>query len=164
VGPGTIPVSITVDPSGRFVYVANSSSGVGGNSVSVYNINPGTGELTFVDIVSAGTRPVSVVVDPSGRFVYVANLTSGDVSAYAIYAATGALTSICAPVAAVSEPTSVSVDPSGKFVYVTNSSNGVNGNSVSVFSIDTATGALTSAGTATAGTNPASVATTGNIQ
>ena len=47
-------------------------------------------------------------------------------------------------------PTSVTLDSQGRFAYVTNSTAG----NVSVFTIDAATGALTAASTASAGTNP----------
>ena len=36
VAAGINPASVTVDPSGKFAYVANSFDGAGGNSVSTY--------------------------------------------------------------------------------------------------------------------------------
>jgi 6-phosphogluconolactonase (cycloisomerase 2 family) len=39
---GTNPVSIAVDPTGKFAYVANSGS----NNLSMYSINGATGALT----------------------------------------------------------------------------------------------------------------------
>ena len=54
---GTSPVSVTVDPSGKFAYVAN----YGSDNVSVYTINASTGALTAVGTpVAAGTFPLSV--------------------------------------------------------------------------------------------------------
>jgi 6-phosphogluconolactonase (cycloisomerase 2 family) len=48
---------VTVDPSGRFAYVANSSS----NDVSAYTINASTGALTSIGSNAlAGTSPSSV--------------------------------------------------------------------------------------------------------
>ena len=100
---GTGPVSVTVNPLGKFAYVANQTS----NDVSAYTINAVTGALTRIPCVVgvgvscnfngdflAGTVPASVTVDPSGKFAYVANFNSKDVSAYTINAATGALTQI----------------------------------------------------------------------
>ena len=98
---GTRPLSVTVDPSAKFAYVANSAS----NDVSAYTVNAVTGALTQIPCGSgagcninnnilAGTRPLSVTIDPSGKVVYVANSGSGDVSAYRINVATGALTQI----------------------------------------------------------------------
>jgi 6-phosphogluconolactonase (cycloisomerase 2 family) len=100
---GSGPTSVVVDPTGKFAYVANS----GGNSVSVFSINAGTGLLTRIDCdpstagvqdCVAGIVPASVAVDPTGKFVYVANYGNGaspsSVSAYSINASTGVLTKI----------------------------------------------------------------------
>src|SRR5271155_3748980 len=138
IAAGTDPVSVVVDPSGKFAYVANSSS----NDVSMYTINVTTGALTPTGTIAAGAGPVSVVVDPSGKFAYVANFTSNDVSMYTIDVTTGALTPT-GTIAAGLSPTSIAVHPSGKFAYVTNSA----ANDVSMYSIDGATGALTLIGT-----------------
>ena len=51
---GPIPMSVSVDPSGRFAYVANSDS----DNVSAYTINASTGALTSIGAaVTAGTVP-----------------------------------------------------------------------------------------------------------
>jgi 6-phosphogluconolactonase (cycloisomerase 2 family) len=51
------------------------------------------------------------VIDPSGLFAYVANDGSGDISVYAVDAATGALSAVGnSPVAAGNEPRSIAVD------------------------------------------------------
>ena len=73
------PYSITVDPSGRFAYVADDVS-----NVWVYAIDQATGALIPGTTVTVGTRPLYVNVDPSGRFAYVANTGSNNVSVYAI--------------------------------------------------------------------------------
>ena len=92
---GNGPASVTVDPSGKFVYVANQST----NDVSAYTINAATGALTRIlcgggvgcigNNFLAGNGPASVTVDPSGKFAYVANqniglITPGNVSAYTV--------------------------------------------------------------------------------
>jgi 6-phosphogluconolactonase (cycloisomerase 2 family) len=98
---GSSPNSITVDPSGRFAYVAN----FGGGDVSAYTINASTGALTAIDAdtitggiqnFTAGSNPISVTVDPSGEYAYVVNQFGppGTVSAYTIDGSTGALTQI----------------------------------------------------------------------
>jgi 6-phosphogluconolactonase (cycloisomerase 2 family) len=146
--------SVTVDPSGKFAYVAN---GVGSDptGVSMYTIDGTTGALTSIGIIAAGSNPSAVAVDPSGKFVYVANesgTSAGSVSMYTINATTGALTST-GTIAAGTDPVSVVVDPAGKFVYVANSAS----NDISIYTINATTGALTSVGTIAAGTNPVSV-------
>jgi 6-phosphogluconolactonase (cycloisomerase 2 family) len=135
---GWCPVSVTVDPLGKFVYVTNH----GGDNVAIYTINGTTGALTSTGFVDTGTDPSSVAVDPTGRFAYVTNSASNDVSMYTMNANTGALTST-GRIAAGLHPSSIAIDPSGKFAYVTNSGS----NDVSMYSIDATTGALTLIGT-----------------
>jgi 6-phosphogluconolactonase len=44
---GVAPVSVTVDPSGRFVYVSNNGNGAEDSfNVSAYTLNPSTGAST----------------------------------------------------------------------------------------------------------------------
>ena len=90
---GNAPSSVAVDPSGRYLYVANFDSA--SSNVSAYTINATTGALTPVagSPYAANDGPSSVAVDPSGKFVYAAQYWSG-VAAYSIDAATGALTPV----------------------------------------------------------------------
>lgn len=63
------PVSITVDPKGRFAYVANFS----GHDVSQLHINKnGTLALLTPPYAASGDIPTSVTTDATGRFVYAA--------------------------------------------------------------------------------------------
>jgi 6-phosphogluconolactonase (cycloisomerase 2 family) len=133
IAAGTDPVSVAVDPAGKFTYVTNATS----NNVSMYTINAATGGLTSVGTAAAGTNPASVAVSPTGKFAYATNSGSNDVSMYTINGTTGVLTP-AGTIAAGSAPTSIAIHPSGGFAYVTNSGS----NNVSVYSIDAGTGAL----------------------
>ena len=90
--PATGPVSVAVEPHGKFVYVANSFS----NNISAYTIDGTKGDLNLVTAspFTAGTNPSSITVDPTGKFTYVANSYSSNVSAYTIDTTTGALTEV----------------------------------------------------------------------
>lgn len=146
---GTNPASVTVEPSGRYAYVANSFNGAGGNSVSGYSINASTGKLTSLGApVSAGSSPRSVIADPSGKFVYVANYVSDNVSVFSIDNATGALSPLDADagtagiqnaISAGNSPNSITIDPAGRFAYVASYFS----TAVSAFSVNASTGALT---------------------
>jgi YVTN family beta-propeller protein len=157
--------SVTVDPSGKFAYVANlgddfSSDG----SVIAYTINATTGALTSTGAISGNCPglcvPGSVAVDPSGKFAYVPNGDGeepNNVAVFAIDATTGALTSV-GQTTVQGFAASVAVDPSGKFAYVATSSFTPNAaGSVSMYTINATTGALTSTGTIAAGINPGSM-------
>jgi 6-phosphogluconolactonase (cycloisomerase 2 family) len=50
--------SITVDPSGRFAFVAN----FGSDNVSVFAVNTATGALSAAGTFAAGDGPTAVVV------------------------------------------------------------------------------------------------------
>src|SRR5260370_17817384 len=91
------PQSVTVAPTGRFVYVANGGC-IDCGDVSAFSIDGTTGMLTPVpgSPFPVGQFPESVTVDPTGRFVYVANSRSPNVSAYTIYGTTGPLTPLAA--------------------------------------------------------------------
>ena len=141
VAAGSSPRSVTVDPLGRFAYVANFSS----NNVSAYMVDPVTRALSPVigSPFAAGTSPTAVSIDSSGRFLYVSNYGfpgTGTVSAYTIDATSGALTPVAgSPFAAGSGSSSIDADPAGRFVYVTNLLN----DTLSTFSIDSTNGILT---------------------
>jgi YVTN family beta-propeller protein len=164
-GDGVNAGSVTVDPSGKFVYVTNSGNVYNYDSeadgtLAIYTIDATTGALTSTGTINGNCPglcfPSSVVVDPSGKFSYVATGNdpgpAGIVLIYAINAATGALTST-GTIASGTGPVFVAVDPAGKFAYVTNSGS----NDVSIYTINATTGALTSIGTIATGILPASV-------
>ena len=167
------PRSVTVDPSGKFVYVANDGGrDLNPGSVSIYTINGTTGALTSTGMIGASCAPppspgsctpFSVAVHPSGKFAYVADeggFTPTSVSMYSINATTGTL-AYMGIVAAGGRAVSVTVDPSGKFAYVADgstNSDGSPGVSVSIYSVNATTGALTSIGKVPAGTSPTSIA------
>jgi 6-phosphogluconolactonase (cycloisomerase 2 family) len=135
-GPETGPIAVSVDPSGRFAYVANST-----DTLSGYSVDSTTGALSLLtgSPFATGDNPSSVTVDPTGRFLYNANINTDNVSAFSIDTNTGALSSI-GTIAAGDAPNSIVVDPSGRFVYVAN--NGFLSFNVSAYTIDPLTGAL----------------------
>jgi 6-phosphogluconolactonase len=138
---GNNPNAITADPSGKFLYVANSGS----DDISAFTIDATTGSLTAIGLpVLTGTSsttsgpPVSVAVHPNGKFLYAAMDSSG-IAVLSINTTTGALTFVNT-IAAQSNthPQAVVVEKTGKFAYV---ADGVS--AVDEFSIDSTTGNLT---------------------
>jgi DNA-binding beta-propeller fold protein YncE len=117
---------MAVDPSGRYVYVANAIG-----SIEQFAIGPG-GALTAMNPASvpAGTLPQAITVDPTGRYVYVANGgyvpngSGGAISQFGIGPG-GELSALNPPtVGTGNDPISVAVDPSGRYVYAAASSDG----------------------------------------
>jgi 6-phosphogluconolactonase len=160
---GDRPTTSNGSVNGLTAQISASDIAAAGTAVvAVFNPGPGGGlsnSLTFT-ITTGAVDPQSIAVDPTGKFAYVMNVgcnggAGGYVSMYTINPTTGALASVGPPVFSYGYGGgSVTVDPFGKFVYVTNSgdkwgygedSDGI----VAMYSIDAATGALTSAGTIT---------------
>jgi 6-phosphogluconolactonase (cycloisomerase 2 family) len=138
---GSGPSSVVVDPSNKFLYVANHLS----NNVSAFAVDAKTGALTEIagSPFAAGTAPIALAVDPLGKFVYVVNQNSNNLSVYTSNSQTGVLTPISgSPFPTAMSPNSVAVDPFGRFVYVPNYVGpqnydyGLLGSNVSAYSVD----------------------------
>lgn len=144
---GGTPEAIALDPTNQFVSVANRDD----DSLSLFVLDPNSGELSAVETLAARDAPGSIAyladtapVTITPRFAYVANENSNDISAFRIAAASGALSAVGTPVSSGgSAPSSVSVDPTGRFVYVTNSGS----HSISAYASNAASGALSAIGT-----------------
>ena len=150
------PKGIVVDPSSKFVYVANSAV----NTISGFNISTTTAAITCFGIASnvcpsiptatTGNGPTGLAAAQSNgnSYLYATNFTHDNVSQYLINATTGALTPMgTAP--AGHNPTAIILSPTmknavgtfGPFLFVLNSTD----NSISGYSISA--GVLVSTGT-----------------
>lgn len=112
----TAPVGLALDPSGKFLFAANST----GNSVSTFNV-ASDGTLTQAgNPTPAGVGPHAAVIDPSGKYLLVTNSTSSSISVFSIDSGSGALTltSTFTGPPSLPQPTEILITPSGKFVYV----------------------------------------------
>ena len=121
---GLSPCCIAVDPTGRFVYVANSNS----NDINAYSVSASTGTLTPLpgSPYLTGADPVTMAIDPTGRFLYVYAFTvangemqSSNVYAYSIDSATGVLTALPGwPTPQANIITSITFDPNGNYAFL----------------------------------------------
>ena len=169
---GSVPsavVAVQTTPTGGagglFIYVANSGSGSGGNSISHFQVcTVANGSCTAQDVTdstmvpvgsggtSVGLDPVAMTVDPTNQFLYVLNHTSSSVSAFRINASTGALSALNpATVSTGSGPVGITMHSSGKFLFVSNNAS----SNVSGFNADTTSGALSNAVNVTSSAQPA---------
>jgi DNA-binding beta-propeller fold protein YncE len=120
---GREPFNITVDPSGKFVYVCNEKS------IRGYRISS-TGSLKNLPWSPLYIRlPSCVAVDPTASFAFVAR---GDHSYLTVESigAKGALTEV--DQIREDRPYNVAVDPTGTFAYVVNGGT----NAVSAYRIE----------------------------
>lgn len=157
-GSGTEPEDVTVDPTGRWVYVANPF----GHSVSQLRIDPGTGALTLVnEFVSSSSPdlqfPTGVAFSPDGHSLYVADYEGGDVAEFDVDPLTGAITpktlaaSIDMPDVGSTPRRIVTAAIDGTdYAYVSDYHN----DEVVQFTIDPVTGELTEDGTVPSDSGP----------
>jgi 6-phosphogluconolactonase (cycloisomerase 2 family) len=171
---GTVTVNCSTTTFPRFAYIADSGddSSDRGKTVSIYSVDPSSGQLRPRGYLTADTNPAFVVpVDRSPddlavpAFDYVVNDTAGTVSPYKVLKPTGLLQPIGAGAVPSDQsgrsgtPISAVADPTGRFLYVANEgcalnqasfqctplSNGVRG-SIVTFSINQTTGELSQVG------------------
>lgn len=143
---GVTSSSVLLDPSGKYLYVAASSSSSVLGTVFGFSRDSTTGRL-----VSLSGFPLSVAgqanhgaFDPSGKFLLLTGNnvfgTAGGLSVFSLDASTGLLTLASgSPFQVRDDPAGVAVEASGKFVYVANTADAT----ISAFALDSATGALT---------------------
>lgn len=125
---GTGPSGVTVDPQGRFAYVANHIE----SSISQYRI-AADGSLSPTGAPAAvpdGGQPLGVTIDPSGRYAYVALGSSNSVAQYTVSADDGKLSPMTPATVdtgsnAFGISSSIAVDRSGRYAYVASAGDNV---------------------------------------
>ena len=137
-GAGGIPYDVTVDPQGRFAFVANWAAA----SVSVFRIDAKTGQLSAVEgsPFFTGFNPYRLAVHPTGRFLYVTQFSSSEIAVHAIDPQTGKLTVIDGSPFATGGvgPVAVNFTADGKQLYVPN----YESNDISLFDVNGSNGRL----------------------
>lgn len=141
------PVAVAASPDGRHVYVA----GLMGDSVAVFEHDPLTDSLEWVDVVVDGVEGVdgldgasSIALSPDGRHVYATGEIGGSVVVFSRDAATGVLgfvevrESPAVGIDHLDGATDVEVSPDGRHVYVA----GRNDDAIAVFSRNATSGSL----------------------
>ena len=131
--------NITISPNNLFLYVASEGS----DEVHAFSRNTTTGALTSVGAVAGMDGASAVTVDPQNRFLYASYTNAVEVFAIGN---NGALTRIV-PTSMFSTnnsgtgsgPHAIAMHPNGQSLYTAN----INGNTVTVFGVDSNTGVLT---------------------
>ena len=140
--------SVTVDPSNRFVLVAD----LGMDKVMIYELDGDTGRLNPAStpwVESApGAGPRHVDFHPDGRYVCVLNEIDMTLSSYAYDADSGGMThvetvsTLQGQVAEDPSTADVHFSPDGRFVYSSNRGH----HSLAIFAFDDSTGKLSFVG------------------
>ena len=141
------PFAVVVDPTDRFVYIANTYGGTGPAtaSISAYSLNAHTGALTDIPgspFTSPGYN--TIAVDPVGKFLFVDGGTT--IQGFQIDAVSGALSAINgSPITTQGRVTSLAFAPHGQVLYAVLApvANGVRSTYVlAAYALDTQAGAL----------------------
>jgi len=149
---------------GNSLFIANRAS----NTISTYTVNPNVSLSGGSSAVPTGMTPLAMATDSAGHFLFVANQgqqvdpASGTISVYSIQS--GNLTEVAGSpfrvAAALASsgpgPSALAVTPDGKFLYVANQYDGT----VTSFSVDTTSGALSGGQALPVGTAPSGMAIT----
>jgi 6-phosphogluconolactonase len=137
--------AMAVDPANQFVFAATGSS----TGLYVFSVGSG-GDLTqLANSPFHAARAGGVAVYPlgtaAGGYVYIADTSALQVSGFS-YDATGNLTSLAGSPYNTNggTPTGITIDPAGTYLYVTNAAAG--DASITSFSINPQSGALTRVG------------------
>ena len=156
---GLTPLAFALDPTRRFLYVANEQS----QDITGFSVDASTGALTELpgSPIPIGNPPEAIGIDPTGRFLYVSATTTQGQSIYefTIDAAAGVLN------AAPGSPqglfaTAFNFAPIGGLAYLSQGSPDLGqSNPILICSIDFATGLLTPIGEGQPAAGGATVAT-----
>ncbi|HVG28046.1 MAG TPA: beta-propeller fold lactonase family protein [Acidobacteriaceae bacterium] len=93
---GQFPVSLTIDPRGKYLYTTNFNS----STLTSFTIDVASGNLSAVASSTAGNfttgpRPTCVTIEPAlGTYIYTSNLLDGTISAGKLNPNTGAISGV----------------------------------------------------------------------
>jgi 6-phosphogluconolactonase len=134
---GDGPPFVSVDATGKFVFVANYTSG----SVAVLPVQADGSLGAATDTESVGAEAHMILADPTNHFVFVPCLGADYVAQFVFDATTGELTPNATPhvaTAAGAGPRHLAFHPNGRFAYLINETN----STMSLYSFDATNGTL----------------------
>jgi 6-phosphogluconolactonase len=115
--------TVTVNRARQFVYVSNVDTGSVNDTISLFSINPATGQLESLtpSSLAVGDDPYDLLVSPNGENLYVANAVSETISQFSINTMTGALTALFpATVAQSPTPYAMAMTANSQYMYCPN--------------------------------------------
>ena len=150
---------VAFSPDSKWLAVAN----FGSDTVSIFSVNADTCQLMLIGTFpTGGSNPLMAAYSPDGSCLAVSNFVTSDISIFSVNQITGAITLIGAPVPSGGfQPIGIAYSPNGTCLAVANEFDTVpftgTGN-VSIFTVNTATCAITMLGTVITGIlNPITV-------
>jgi len=113
---GKKPVSVAINYTGKFLYVANADS----KNLSIYESHPGNGHLreTKASPVHLKGTPVAIATHPERAVIYVVTKDPGVIKVYRRQDLTGAVSEIQTKAISGSEPIQLHIDSSARNLFV----------------------------------------------
>jgi len=112
---GETPYALTINPSGKYAYVANLISG----TVSVIDIDPNSPTANeVVETLVVGTAPTDIAMGPGGDRVVVANAGSQDLSLIDSGEGSETFNQVLATIGVGASSRTVSISPDGGRWYI----------------------------------------------
>jgi DNA-binding beta-propeller fold protein YncE len=143
-GVNSQPQQVVVSPSSNFLWVSDYAA----HQITIWTLTSGvpTSPTTFSGTLHG---PFGMAVNTAGTFLYVADLDQGLIYWFSVDTSTGALTlgagsPIASQYPAVGEPAQLAIDPTG--FYLVEGEQADTSPVVSLFTINSVSGALTYAG------------------
>lgn len=138
------PHSVTIDPEGRFAYVAD----LGTDKIMIFLIDQENGQLqaaaTPFAQLAPGAGPRHLTFHPNGQLLYAINELNSTITAFSYDRADGHLEALqtvsTLPMSFNGDNTcaDIHIEPTGRYLYGSNRGH----NSIAIFSIDASTGFL----------------------
>ena len=123
----TQPTATPADSYLVYIGTYTELPGAPSKGIYVYRFDPGTGELTYVDVAEGNKNPSFVTVHPTGRYLYAVHEVEtfdgqpgGGVSAYALNPETGVPAPLNRQLSQGAIPCHVNTDASGQYVFLAN--------------------------------------------
>jgi 6-phosphogluconolactonase len=155
-------IKIASIASGQYVYVTNHQN----STIWEYSINSVDGTLTYIGTISVAAPAHTLAIHPTGKYAY-ASMFDGThpdavIAQLNINQSTGALSLMSTPAISAGGTAAefIAIDPTGMYAYSTSADSGWGSSTISQFTIDQTTGALTLMSTPTVqthGTGPCQI-------
>ena len=140
--PGGGPRHMDFHPNQRWIYVLNELAG----SVSVFDAKSYERLQTIATLpedFDLPSKSADIHVHPNGKFLYASNRSdNSSIAVYSVDPATGLLTFVEREHEGINVPRNFTLDPSGRYLIAAN----LDGNTLTSYRIDEASGALTPTG------------------
>lgn len=151
---------LVFDPSGKTAFFIsqdpNAENTNSSGSVTRFSVDPDTGALGTIETISAQVQnPLAATIDPNGKFLFISGFATGSsvdgvrstpqIAVFSLDAnsrAAAPATISPFPLQSGINPSAIAIDPTGRFVYAAGASSANGVPTLTGFSINKDTGAL----------------------